>query len=111
MSNRLTPEEKAAYDAAAAKHGADRVHPVSVFEEFFILRTPTRDEMQRFRSYMLDDKRQAEAHDVLMSDCVVFPERAAADAIFDRKPGLPQTLGVWLTAQTGIGQLVEKKLP
>jgi hypothetical protein len=90
-------------------HGDDRVHVIETMGETFIVRMPTRPEYKRFRSYVIDAGKRNDAHDALISEVLLYPERAAATAIFDRKPALVETLGEWIAEQAGAGANVEKK--
>lgn len=106
----VTKEQRAHYDAAVAKHGAERVSAGEVKGHFFVIRSPTREEYQRSRSYVMDPAKRHLAHAVIVADCVLHPEGEALESIFNRWPGLEVSVGEFIMDAAGAGAEVEKKL-
>jgi hypothetical protein len=70
---------------------------------------PNRHLWKRFRTQMMDDRRQSDAMENLVRDCVLYPDRAAFEAILERRPGLVEAFGKQLQELAGAGGEVEKK--
>jgi hypothetical protein len=69
---------------------------------------PTRHQWRRFKGCITDEKKRADAFEVLLRDCVVFPDAAGLEAILDRMPALAETFGDAVAELAGAGLEVEK---
>jgi hypothetical protein len=66
-----------------------------------VFRKPTRPEYKRWRSQTANEATRADAQEILLTSCVVYPERVAFQALLDQYPAIPETCG------TAVGKLLD----
>lgn len=77
-----------------ARHGSDVIALEATVEATgevvtVAVKRPSPQTYSRYRQHLFDDARRHVANEVLIVDCVVFPEdQAARQAIFEKYPGL-----------------------
>ena len=74
-----------------------------------VLRKPTRAEYKQFRAHMHDPARIANAQEVLVLKCVVYPDPERLDALLEEWPGIPEAAGDALRRLTGLGAADDTK--
>lgn len=84
----VTPEQIAAWEA---QHGPVIIlrPPDRSFEVVF--RKPTRLEHRQFRSASQNPAKAADAQEALSFQCLIYPDRAAYDALLEKYPGIPDS--------------------
>ncbi len=104
---------QAILDRLRVEHPGDLFHLPDPDDEGdgIIVRMPSRQEWARFQAQLDDAKRVARALEQLVRDCLVHPEKAALEAMFDQRPGLAGSWGKAIGVQAGVdGELKAKKL-
>ena len=91
-----------------SKHG--EVYLLEHLGEAVVVMRPTRPLVKRFRSQMADQNKRADALEYLVTDCIVWPDRKAVQAMLDRLPGLVETFGDAVLDLTGVDKNIEKKV-
>jgi hypothetical protein len=69
---------------------------------------PSRQTWRRFKSFVTNEQKRADAFEVLLVDCVVYPDRQGLEAILERMPALAETFGDAVAELAGAGLEVEK---
>jgi hypothetical protein len=69
---------------------------------------PGRSQWRRFKKAITDEAKRADAFEILLRDCVVFPDPQGLEAILDRMPALAETFGDAVAELAGAGLEVEK---
>jgi hypothetical protein len=92
-----------------AKHG-EVVHLVDPETRTEVVaRKPPRAAYKRFRSMAFDPKKQADAAESLMVDCVVYPSRDEWNAMLEQYPALAETFAPEVLKLAGASQSVDAK--
>jgi hypothetical protein len=95
------------------EHGAELklVNFDRVDGDCFVVRPPTPDEYQRFIDRAAEGTRQrVDAMNEMARACVVFPEEAARESFFSRKPAATTTLAGHVLELAGISEEQSEKL-
>jgi hypothetical protein len=92
-----------------AKHGEVVVLSDEETGTEIVVRKPPRAAYKRFRSMAFDPKKQADAAESLMVDCVVHPSNDAWNALLDVYPALAETFAPEVLKLAGASQSVEAK--
>ncbi len=74
-----------------------------------IIRPPKRQEWKRFRTAAADERKRADALEILFRDCCVYPEKEAVEEMLNRRPGLAEVFGGEAMEFAGGGKDAEKK--
>src|SRR5438876_2914283 len=74
-----------------------------------VARKPPRAAYKRFRAMAFDPKKQADAAETLMVDCVVYPSRDAWNALLEQYPALAETFAPEVLKLAGASQSVDAK--
>src|SRR5438105_12091413 len=74
-----------------------------------VARKPPRAAYKRFRSMAFDPKKQADAAEALMVDCVVHPSRDEWNALLEEYPALAETFAPEVLKLAGASQSVDAK--
>ncbi len=90
-----------------AQHG--EVHVLGGSGELVVVKPPTRAAWKRFKTWLSDDRRKADAFEALLVDCIVFPSRDEVDKMLDRKPALAEAFGNKLFELAGGGEVEARK--
>jgi hypothetical protein len=69
---------------------------------------PTRAIWRRFKLCVTDERKRADAFEVLLRDCVVHPDAKGLEEILERRPALAETFGDAVAELAGAGLEVEK---
>ena len=94
-------------DELKAQHGT--IFELTASGESFIAKPPARDVWKRFRAQVMDEGKRIVAMENLVRGCIVSPTGPELDSVFDRLPGLVETLGKKLVEEAGAGGEAEKK--
>jgi hypothetical protein len=76
--------------------------------ESVVVVPPGRTQWRRFKKAITDDAKRADAFEILLRDCVVYPDAQGLEAILDRMPALAETFGDAVAELAGAGLEVEK---
>jgi hypothetical protein len=93
-------------DEIQEKH--DGAVPLTAAGETVVVTTPTRVKWRRFKDAISDDRKKSIAFEILLRDCVVYPDAVGLEAMLERKPGLAETFGAECAELAGAGVEVEK---
>jgi hypothetical protein len=66
-----------------------------------VIRKPTRPEFKRFKSMAMNPAQQADALEHMIRTIVVYPSRAAFDALLEDYPAIPAAFDAQLAELTG----------
>ncbi len=69
---------------------------------------PSRAQWRRFRVVGQDEVKRVDALEMLLRDCLVYPEAAAFEALLEARPGLVETFGEQVLELAGAGVRIEK---
>ncbi len=102
----LEPTE-AELEQLKGRHG--RLVRLEAVGQVVYVKRATREVYKRFRAQASDEAKRPVAAANLVAACLVWPEKAEAEALFDEYPGLVDTIGGSLLELAGVTQEVEKK--
>jgi hypothetical protein len=74
-----------------------------------VVRKPPRAAYKRFRSMAFDPKKQADAAESLMVDCIVHPSRDEWNTLLEQYPALAETFAPEVLKLAGASQSVDAK--
>ena len=76
-----------------------------------VVRKPDRMMYRRYRGQMMDEGRRADANEIFLRQCTVYPSEAELEAMIDDAPGLADTFSGKLLKVAGLAgeDKVEKK--
>lgn len=74
-----------------------------------VVRRPARAEWKRFRTMRLDDAEQPDALEMLARACIVYPDAADVQRLFDTRPALADAIGARVSDLAGGGASEAKK--
>lgn len=74
-----------------------------------VVRVPSRLEFRKWKADCQDDRKRLDAAELLLLPCVVYPDVAELEQLFEDKPGLVDTFSLQLLELAGFSQAVEKK--
>lgn len=69
---------------------------------------PSRQVWRRFKLCITDDRKKPDAFEILLRDCVVYPDAHGLEALLDRMPALAEVFGDAVAELAGAGMEVEK---
>lgn len=69
---------------------------------------PTRAQWRKFKVVGMDQAKRPDVMEMLLRDCLVYPEPTAFEALVERRPGLIETFGEEVLELGGAGLVVEK---
>ena len=95
----LTDEQIAEYEAAHKR--VARVRDKNDAWEV-VLRKPSRAEYKQFRAMAHNSAQVADANELLVRKCCVFPAREAFDLLLEDWPGIPEACGEAIRSLCGL---------
>lgn len=73
------------------------------------IKRPSRQSYSRFRQFLLDDSKKHLANELLVADCIVYPEDSVArEALYDEYPALIDTFASEAAKLAGAGAEAKK---
>jgi hypothetical protein len=93
-----------------AKHGRVVALSGEGDETLVVVRPPKRSEWQRFLTQFMDESKRLAAQENLVRACVVAPDKAGLDALFEEKPACVADIAKALRELAGGGELEKKAL-
>jgi hypothetical protein len=101
----LKPEE---IQQLKQEHG--ELHQLDHLGYTVVVKIPSRAAWKRYRHMMFDDRKQSEAPEALLRECIVWPSRDEVERMLLKRPGLSETFGgLLMEICGGKGELAEKK--
>lgn len=94
------------------KHGITQVHRhTAETGEQVYLRMPEVGVWRRFRSQLHDERKRADAPEIVLRSCLLHPDQAGFDAMIAERPGLLDFFAGCLLEMAGLGKAgAEKKV-
>jgi hypothetical protein len=96
----LTSEQ---IDACRSSNASDDLHKVSAFGGVVaVVKPPSRSMLKRFRKDAAELDTRLDAFEALCKGCVVAPDAPGLAALFERRPGLIETIGGEILEISGV---------
>jgi hypothetical protein len=110
MDSKITKERKVRSDKLLEEHRAKNPRAVvlAADDDMIVVAPPTRAQWRQFKAAAADDRKRADSLELLVLSCLLHPDVAALEAMFERRAALPEVFAEQVLALAGAGADVQK---